>query len=333
MSSVRGLKFRPPASWTLLAIVVVLCPRLAIAQSADPQSLTLREYIIELDRCSTILSASPVDPSAVHALRTSLPSQWNVTTGEAKYAIPTQWLSGDLSEIEKNPGADTLAAAQARQKLLLYRNDAQTLANSIASQRNLAESRSRISSILSSREFRGQQGPTWLEVLEKRVFDWIDRKLEKIFGPIRRKAIGNLVAWIAISLAGVLLLFWTVRFLMRTGHSSEMDLSGAAPIIRDWRRWLRQARDAASRGQFRTAIHAAYWTAIVRMEETNSLPEDRARTPRESLILIDRNNTAYAPLAQLTRRFELIWYGYRAATAADWDDAVEQLEILGCPRS
>ncbi len=208
-----------------------------------------------------------------------------MNTGEAHYAIPTQWLSGDLSEIEKNPGADTPAVEQARQKLLLYRKDAESLADSIASQRDLAESRSRINSILSSREFRGQQGPTWFEVLEQRVLDWIDRKLEKIFGPIRRKAIGNLVAWIAIGLAGGLFLFWTVRFLMRAGHSSEMDLSGAAPIVRDWRRWLREAREAASRGDFRAAIHAAYWTAIVRMEETNSLPEDRARTPRESLKL------------------------------------------------
>jgi hypothetical protein len=69
------------------------------------------------------------------------------------------------------------------------------------------------------------------------------------------------------------------------------------------------------------------------MEKTKSLPEDRARTPRESLRLVGRDNGAYAPLAQLTRRFELVWYGYRDATAADWDDAVQQLEMLGCPRS
>jgi hypothetical protein len=313
--------------------ILTVCPRLALAQSAESQSLMLQDYIVQLDRCSAILNASPVDPAAVHTLRTSLPSSWNVTTGEAHYAIPTQWLSGDLSEIEKNPGTRTPALAQARQKLELYRSDAQSLADSIASQRNLREPRSRINSILGSREFRGQEGPTWFEVLEQRVRDWIDRKLEKIFGPIRKKAIGNLVAWIAVALAGGLLLFWTVRFLMRTGQSQEMDLSGAAPIGHDWRRWLREAREAASRGDFRAAIHAAYWTAIVRMEETNSLPEDRSRTPRESLKLIGRSNTAYAPLAQLTRRFELVWYGYRAATATDWDDAAQQLETLGCPRS
>jgi hypothetical protein len=328
----RVATFRLAVVWVLLAIPTA-CPKTIWAQSADSQSLKLQDYIRELDRCSAVLDASPVDPAAVHALRASLPSNWSVTTDDAHYSVPTQWLSGDLYEIEKNSGAHTPSLDQARQKLQLYRQDAQALADSIMLQQNRAEPRSRINAILSSREFRGQEGPTWLDVVKKRAIDWIDRKLEKLFGPIRRKAIGNIVAWVAIGLASALLLFWTLRFLMRTSQSSEMDLSGAAPIGHDWRRWLREAREAANRGDFRAAVHAAYWTAIVRMEETNALTEDRSRTPRESLKLVGRSNMAYAPLAQLTRRFELVWYGYRAATSTDWDDAAQQLEILGCPRS
>ena len=75
-----------------------------------------------------------------------------------------------------------------------------------------------------------------------------------------------------------------------------MDLSGATPVGRDWRRWLREAKEAAGRGDYRAAIHAAYWAAMVRMEEMKTLPEDRSRTPRESLRLIDRGSAAYAPL-------------------------------------
>jgi hypothetical protein len=320
----------------LLLAMLFAWPWAALAQSPNsnlPQTLTVTEYIAELDRCAAVLKASPVDPTAVEALRDSLPSNWTVTAQGGHYTIGTQWLSGDLVEIERNPGANTPALAQARQKLALYRADAQALATSIDSRRDPAPSRNDLNAILSSREFRGQQGPTWFNVLERRIHDWIDRQLDKIFGPIRRSKLGNMVAWIAIGLVGVLLLFWTLRFLMRAGQNTEMDLSGAAPLGSDWRRWLRQARDAAGRGDFRAAIHAAYWTAIVRMEETKSLPEDRARTPRESLRMIGRDSSAYAPLAQLTRRFELVWYGYRDATAADWDDAAQQLEMLGCLRS
>ena len=201
------------------------------------------------------------------------------------------------------------------------------------SQQISSQSRARLNAILSAREFQGQQGPTWFDVWKQRVRDWINRQFERIFGRVRGRVIGNFVAWTIVILVGLLLLFWTLRFLMRAGQRPEMDLSGATPIGRDWRRWLREAREAAGRGDYRVAIHAAYWAAIVRMEEMKSLPEDRSRTPRESLRLVDRGSATYAPLSQLTRRFELVWYGYRAATAEDWNDAAQQLENLGCPRS
>jgi hypothetical protein len=256
-----------------------------------------------------------------------------VNDGENHYAVATPWLTGPLESIEKNPAASKDALAQLRQKLDAYREAARALETPTASQ-SLAQSRSKLNAILSAREFQGQQGPSWFDALKARVWSWIVRQFVRIFGGIgRAKSIGNIVAWTVIVLACMLLLFWTVRYLMRAGSRSEMDLSGATPLNRDWHRWLREARAAAERGEYRAAIHAAYWAAIVRMEETNSLPEDRSRTPRESLRLIRKESVEYAPLLQLTRRFELVWYGYRSATAADWGDAVQQLETLGCLRS
>jgi len=65
------------------------------------------------------------------------------------------------------------------------------------------------------------------------------------------------------------------------------------------------------------------------LEEAKVLTEDRSRTPRESLRLI-QESAEHAALSQLTRRFELVWYGYRPAGSADWNEAVRQLETLGC---
>jgi hypothetical protein len=304
------------------------------ASTAPPQqSLTLQQYIAELDRCSAVLNASPVNSAAIHELRVTLPADWTVTAGDAHYSVATAWLSGALGQIERNPAANGDALSQARRKLQTYREEAQALETSTASQ-NLAQSRARLDSILSAREFRGQRGPSWLDVLKARVWSWIVRQLERIFGRLGgAKTIGNVVAWTVIVLACLLLLLWTLRFLMRGGTRSEMDLRGATPVNRDWHRWLRDARAAAAQGDYRAAIHAAYWAAVVRMEETNALPEDRSRTPRESLRLIRRESADYAPLLQLTQRFELVWYGYRSATDADWSDAMQQLETLGCLRS
>jgi hypothetical protein len=325
----------PPAVFFLLAIFFAWPPDASgqSANSSSPQSVSLEEYIAQLDRCSKVLHSSPIDPRSVHELRATLPTSWTISTGKANYTIGNEWLLGALSGIEHDPSAKNAALAQTREKLQDYRAEAESLQDSIARPQNMAQSRAQLDKILSAREFRGVQGPTWFDLLKQKIYAWIDRQLERIFGHLRvKKSIPNVVAWSLVTLVGLLMLFWTLRFLMRARQGANMDLSGATPVGRDWRRWLGEAKEAAGRGDYRAAIHAAYWAAIVRMEEMKALPEDRARTPRESLGLIDRSSAAYAPLLQLTRRFELVWYGYRAATATDWNDARQQLESLGCPR-
>jgi hypothetical protein len=324
-----------PFGLVFFAVFFLLAPRRVLSQapnSNSPQPLTVREYLAQLDRCSAVLNHSPVDPKAVHDLRAALPASWTVSAGDARYTIGTEWLLGPLSEMEHDPSGNNVALTQVREKLENYRAEAQALAESMETQQDTA-SRARLDKILSAREFQGQQGPTWWDLLKQRIYHWIDKQLDRIFGHVRARSIGNIVVWSVVTLVGLLMLFWTLRFLMRARQTEAMDLSGATPVGRDWRRWLREAREAAGRGEYRAAIHAAYWAVIMRMEEMKALPEDRSRTPRESLRLVDRGSAAYAPLLQLTRRFELVWYGYRAATAADWDDASQQLEMLGCPRS
>jgi Domain of unknown function (DUF4129) len=340
---IQPLEFRFAGVWNLVASLVVLLFLSSLSQPTGfcqsvgslmaQQSLTLQQYISELDRCSAVLTASPVNAAALHELRLTLPASWMVTAGETRYSVRTEWLTGALAQIERNPGASGDVLAQTRLRLEAYRESAGAIETPVAPE-DLAQSRARLNAILSTREFRGQRGPSWLDVLKARIWSWIIRQLERLLGRLGgSRTIGNIVAWTVILLACLLLLFWTVRFLMRAGSRSEMDLSGAVPVNRDWHRWLRDARAAAGRGDYRAAIHAAYWAAIVRMEETKSLPEDRSRTPRESLRLIQKESADYPPLVRLTERFELVWYGYRPATDADWSDAMQQLETLGCLRS
>jgi uncharacterized protein DUF4129 len=322
-----------PAMVFLLAILPAW-PHQALGQSvhaSSPQAVSLQEYIAQLDRCSKVLNSSPIDPQSVHELRTTLPSSWTISTTDASYTIRNEWLLGALSGIEHDPSAKNSALAQTREKIEDYRAEAVSLEASNNATPNIARAQARLDKILSAREFQGERGPTWFDLLKQRIYAWIDRQLERIFGHVRANSIG-IVAWIVVGLVSALMLFWTLRFLLRPRQGEEMNLSGATPVGRDWRRWLREAKQVAGGGDYRAAIHAAYWAAIVRMEEMKTLPEDRARTPRESLRLIDRGSAAYTPLLELTRRFELVWYGYRAATAADWNDAARQLESLGCPR-
>ena len=127
----------------LLAILAVW-PVKSLCQSpnaAPPQqSLTLQEYVTELDRCAAILNTSPADPAAIHELRTTLPANWTVTAGESHYTVSTAWLSGALAGIERNPEANKDGLAQIRDKLQTYREEAQALQASTDSQ-YLAQSR------------------------------------------------------------------------------------------------------------------------------------------------------------------------------------------------
>ena len=316
-----------------LALVLFL-PSDAFSQAKPSQQpLSLQEYISELDRCSIVLTNSGNDPAALHTLRISIPPQWTVKAGDQSYDVATDWLTDGIAEVESKPASNAAALQQTQQKLAAYREAAQAIETPVPSQ-TIEHSRATLNGILAAKEFQAIRGPTWLDVLKARIYAWIERLLEKLFGGIgHQRAIGNAIAWTVIALTALLLALWAVRASFRAGARSQMDLSGASAAGQDWHYWLREAMGAAARGDYRSAIHAAYWAAVARLEETKSLPEDRSRTPRESLRLMRRDSAEYAPLSQLTRRFELVWYGYRSANATDWSDAMQQLETLGCLRS
>jgi len=323
-------------TFALQLVILVLLPRVVFRQSAvapaPEQPLTLQQYIAELDRCSAVLANSGSDSTALHKLRVSLPAKWTVKAGDQNFSVTTDWLYDGVARIEGDPRANTDLLQRAKQRLAEYHESAKAFATPAA--QDVASSLAKLNEILGAREFQSIRGPSWFEIQRARLYSWIARHLENLFGHLGHgRAIANVVAWTAIALVALVLLLWLVRTSIRAGAQAKIDLRGASAAGQDWHFWLREARAAAASGDYRAAIHAAYWAAVARLEETNSLPEDRSRTPRESLRLIRRESAAYAPLSQLTRRFELVWYGYRAATDADWADAMQQLETLGCLRS
>ncbi len=293
----------------------------------------MQGYIAELDRCSAVLNNPGKDPVTFHKLRVSLPPQWTVQAGEQRYAVSTDWLTDALAIMGSGTSTNNPLRLQTEKRLAALRDAARELEESAGTE-DLRQSRAQLDRIMSAREFRGAHGPSWFEILKNRIYAWVWRQIEKLLNRIGiPRSIGNVIAWTLISLAALLLAVWAIRFLIRRTAQPQMGLKGASRPGRDWRDWLRDARAASERGDYRAAIHAAYWVAVARLEETKLLPQDRSRTPRESLRLIGRESTEYAPLAQLTRRFELVWYGYRPATETDWGEAMQQLERLGCLRS
>ncbi len=322
------------AAWlVLLLTMAAFVGPAAFSQSSTTPSarpLTLQEYISELDRCSTVLDNRQSDPAAFRNLRATLPAQWTVADGGQVYAVSTEWLTGALVAVRIDAKANNPLLVETRHRLAALRGAAESLEEQPHSS-SWRQSRAQLDQILSAKEFAGGRGPSWFDMLKARVYAWIWRQIDGLLGHFRhRRTMGSAIAWTVIVLAALLLTLWAVRASLGSGKQTEMDLEGASRPEGGWRDWLRNARAAAERGDYRAAIHAAYWAGVMRLEEVHRLPQDRARTPREALRLIRRESAEYAPLAQLTRRFELVWYGYRSATETDWSDAIEQLEKLGC---
>jgi hypothetical protein len=299
--------------------------------SAAAKEIGLAEYVSELDRCTQALDRGAGDPAALRGLRDTLPSAWKVREGRVSYSVDTAWLTDALAGIAINPGKQKERLTATRQRLAALRESARALeAQDLQgkTQRDGGEKaeRAKLDKILSAKEFQQAQGPSWFDAMKARFYDWLYRQLDKLHIP-HSGAIGNGIAWLVILLAVALVAVWAVRSFVR-GRTADIDLRNAAAPGRDWRYWLREARAAAERHDYRAAIHAAYWAGVSRMEEASLLPEDRSRTPRESLRLVRRESSEYAPLAALTRSFELVWYGYRAATETEWNEAMQQLEQL-----
>ena len=317
-----------------LLLIAASIPAVLCAQTSPPQTtsqeLSLQEYITQLHAAAKVLDSK--DSATINTYRHTLPSEWDVHVDNQSLKVETDWLAAALLIEASVPHENPLPQGRvqrAHQHLNALLESAEALA--APPQANLAQSRAQIDRILSDREFQGSHEASWLDKWKARVFGWINRQLAKLFSRIGVPArVGSAVAWTVVVLAGVLLGFWFVRWLIAAASRTDIDLRGGRPAGHDWRYWGRQAHEAAARSDYRLAIHAAYWSARTRLEENQLLPEDRSRTPRESLRLVQRSSAAYTPLAQLTRRLEMTWYGYRTATSADWDEANKDLGTIEC---
>ena len=192
------------------------------------------------------------------------------------------------------------------------------------------DARTNLEKILQRREFAGLQGPSQMEILRARITRWIAEKIYRLLSRLHLgAAAGNAIAWGVVGLAFLVFCYWVWQSL--SGVTRVPLAPSVDPLDSiDSRMWAKDALAAAERGDYREAVHCAYWAAVVHLESLGVLKRDRARTPRESLRLLDPHPNEQKLLREFTRHFELIWYGYRPASAEDWSDARTHLEKMGC---
>lgn len=355
------------------ALLFALCCQRAIAQAngdandtaakaaaaSTPSSapLSLQQYEAELDRASVALREasealeSDSGKQVAAAPSVTLPVAWVVEVDSQRYEIPTDWLNTALNVPERDVNLRRQRLGDAAARLALLRAEAGKLGTGqdVASG---ASARAHLDEILRRREFRRiDQQKSWIAELWERILEWLLRLLARIFGSAERSgAVKNIILYGAICVAFVLLA-WTVVRALRTLARSEaaLRLTGAPPAGKTWNQWAREALAAAGHGDYRAAIHAAYWAGVYRLADLGVWQLDRSLTPREYLRLLRQPSRVQAmqaaaitlpdletralradALGALTRTLEAVWYAEEPATQEDFRVAVEQLENLGC---
>lgn len=327
-----------------IALAICMISRPAHSQApADASSLSqtasndIPSLALQLRSLESNIRESRETPVRLNALRTKLPAAWRVHISEGSYEISPEPLRTLLASAASDPNnrtnrADDAAAWVADLRKQLEGYEARMSAESHAS-------RSKLDEILHRHEFSAVRPPNAWDLLRQRINGWLLRLLKGILDRIVRHPMGvRALFWIVVLgvtawLALMLFRFWNVR-----ARRDEMQAIESVAAHRSWQEWIRAAREAAARGDFREAVHSAYWAGIVHLEDSGVIESDRTRTPREYLRAVaDSSSDLATPpaklrdsLAALTSRLERVWYGLRPASAEDFQECMHRVQELGC---
>lgn len=302
------------------------------------------EFTTQAHRIFGAISDLGKHPSTARALRDSIPDRWEV--GKSANEVPMAEFKTLLEAFDGQPKK----RSELSEQLLARSNQLRELAAALSEKDSAApqgqSARAQLGEILKRKEFKSVRQPNLFEQWKEKAALWLQRMLGRLFGKILNSPrAGRVTVWVLIGAIFIILAVWLGRRLSRS-RLLGLNLEAPLPAGKSWRDWAWAALAAARVGRHREALHAAYWAGVYRLEELGAWRLDRTRTPREYLRLLLVRPPAAGPVASapaflatqaqraaletLTRNFEVSWYGSHAAGEADFRNAIEQLEVLGC---
>jgi hypothetical protein len=306
----------------LLMALIVVVPCLGVSSPAD---LTPDQYRAELDHLLVVTDQLDQPGAQIPELINHLPSAWRVGTDRGTFEVSTEWLRDGLGELERT--YDQALVNKIRDRLTHQHADLDAYQNN---PNDISRQRAMMAGILSRPEFQDLHGPTWIDRLKQRFIQFLIRLFGRAITSSVFSNVGRYFVYGVMVVAFLALAYWVYRSI-RTTAKVETILPESLPVsAREWRVWLADAREAAQHGNWRDAIHLAYWAGISFLESQGVWRPDSARTPREYLRLMPSANEHRPVLAELTRKFELVWYAGQPADAQAFSQTLEELEKLGC---
>src|SRR6266852_2128395 len=308
--------------WSLFVCAVSL----AELEPGRPQTctLTVSEYITELDRLASA-AKQLATPEEVPKLLNNVSPIWRSQAGQRTFDVRSEWLRQDLNDWQKAPSHEI--QDRILERLQVLRSEAASFQDPST---DVSQKRVLLDGILAGREFQNIHGPTWLDRLKQRALELLINLLGRAFRSSAIPTIGNVVVYGLIALAVLAVAYWMYRTIRSNAGLETIGSHGLPVSSKGWKLWMNEARLAADGGNWRDAIHLAYWCGISFLEAQELWRPDTARTPREYLRLLPSISEHRETLGALTRTFELVWYGTKEADANAFSETLAQLEKLGC---
>lgn len=199
-----------------------------------------------------------------------------------------------------------------------------------AQQAEFARAQAAVQKILAGSEFQRPEPTLWDRIKAKivsaivRIFLGIDRVTTQ------SPWLGRSLEWLLFVAAAAGLLVWLMRAAQRQRLRVAMgeEPAKSTALARETHSWRRQADEEAAKGEWREAIHALYWAAIVHLERRRAWKHNPSRTPREYVRLLKAGSTEQRELRGLTSALEQSWYGQHETGAEDFGTAKESFERL-----
>lgn len=307
----------------LFCIALPACPSQALASELSPQQYSeqIKDFLVRADGLEQ-------HPEQAGDLLTAIPDTETLRDGNRELVISFRSLKDELTSFHSNPQnkADRLS------RIRTYLQRLESEAESYEQRTDADSDRTRLNAILAASEFRNVHAPGLKERLLSRLYRWLGRLLMRfMLSGSADSSLVQVLVYFLLAIALVLVVVWTVRQFRRPRDEvGSREIIPFSPSAKNWRSWLAEAREFAAKNDWRNAIHMAYWAGISFLESGGAWKPDRARTPREYLRLINAYDPNFPPLSTLTRKFEVVWYGDRAARQTDFEETLQHLERLGC---
>jgi Domain of unknown function (DUF4129) len=295
-------------------------------------------FAAELQRIGSKIETNKANPARLAALRKDLPSHWEVVTQERRYSISAESLNALLQDAEKAKDAKSFAAKAGEAAAWAFDLAAQVRAYAGADSGAASGAAAALQRILNRREFGAVKGPSAWDLLKQRIYEWIANVFLSVFQQVGRYPMSARIFFWAVIVAVVVWLAMVLfRYWTRKARLDELEAPDSVAYLRTWQEWIQASREAAARGDYREAVHSAYWAGISFLEDREVVGKDRTRTPREYVRLVSNSTQLMATgrktrdaLSALTVTLEQVWYGRKPASNQDFANALQSVEALGC---